>query len=88
MTGKLKDQEFVWVEYFGYVIKYTDNGGVGIAKERDMAVEIWLPDTAIEEIDYHDGTDNNIETNRFFSQMKVESVMARRKGLVETCSGD
>ena len=74
---------FVWVDYNGYVVVHTDNGGVGFAKEPDMQAELFVPDTAIRTITYKDGGDNpNIMLGKAVTNIKMEVGMARKKGLL------
>lgn len=76
-------QSFVWVEYIGFILAHTENGGVGIAKELDLPIEIWLPDTAIKEITYDDHGDSpNILLRKRFKAMRIESKLAKRKRLL------
>lgn len=88
---QVRQQTFVWAEYTGYFIAHTDNGGVGMAKERHMDVEIWLPETAIKYIRYVERKGNvalrteesdNILLNRYFIAVMVERNLARKKGLI------
>lgn len=75
-------QSFTWIEYTGYVVVYTEAGGVGIAKYADFSAEFFLPDTAIKLICYDEHGDSpHIILRKRFTALRVESSIARRKGL-------
>lgn len=74
---------FVWIDYDGFVIIHTDNGGVGIAKTPDSEIEFWIPDTAIKEIAYVEHGDNpNIMLKKRFTSIFLQRGMAVKKGLI------
>lgn len=91
-TGSWRDS-FVWIDYDGYIVKHTDNGGVGIVavpnNDSECEIEFWIPDTAIKEIAYVEGGDNpNIMLGKRFTSLLVQRDMAIKKGLMHDNLGN